>query len=38
MPVTEQRLERTLTLWPIVLFGIAYTTPFIVLTTFGVFS
>ena len=38
MPVTEQRLERTLTLWPIVLFGIAYITPFIVLTTFGVFS
>ncbi|MCO5316717.1 MAG: APC family permease [Solirubrobacterales bacterium] len=31
-------LERTLTLWPIVLFGIAYITPFIVLTTFGVFS
>jgi putrescine importer len=33
-----QRLERTLTLWPIVLFGLAYITPFIVLTTFGVFS
>lgn len=31
-------LQRTLTLWPIVLFGIAYITPFIVLTTFGVFS
>jgi putrescine importer len=38
MPVQEQRLERTLTLWPIVLFGMAYITPFIVLTTFGVFS
>lgn len=34
----SHRLERTLTLWPIVLFGIAYITPFIVLTTFGVFS
>jgi amino acid transporter len=32
------RLERRLTLWPIVLFGLAYITPFIVLTTFGVFS
>ncbi|MHB0980051.1 MAG: APC family permease [Thermoleophilia bacterium] len=38
MPVQDSRLERTLTLWPIVLFGIAYITPFIVLTTFGVFS
>lgn len=39
-PTTSEphRLERTLTLWPIVLFGIAYVTPFIVLTTFGVFS
>jgi putrescine importer len=35
---TPQRLERTITLWPLVLFGIAYITPFIVLTTFGVFS
>lgn len=35
---SSQRLERTLTLWPIVLFGLAYITPFIVLTTFGVFS
>lgn len=37
---TAQRadLQRTLTLWPIVLFGVAYITPFIVLTTFGVFS
>lgn len=33
-----QRLERGLTLWPIVLFGLAYITPFIVITTFGVFS
>lgn len=32
------RLARTITLWPLVLFGIAYVTPFIVLTTFGVFS
>ncbi len=38
MAVQEGRLERTVTLWPIVLFGIAYITPFIVLTTFGVFS
>jgi len=38
MPVQEGRLERTVTLWPIVLFGLAYITPFIVLTTFGVFS
>jgi amino acid transporter len=34
----QQDLQRTLTLWPIVLFGVAYITPFIVLTTFGVFS
>lgn len=34
----QPRLERQLTLWPIVLFGVAYITPFIVLTTFGVFS
>jgi hypothetical protein len=32
------RLAGTITLWPLVLFGIAYVTPFIVLTTFGVFS
>jgi amino acid transporter len=32
------QLQRSLTLWPIVLFGLAYITPFIVLTTFGVFS
>jgi amino acid transporter len=38
MTSTPQRLERTITLWPLVLFGIAYITPFIVLTTFGVFS
>lgn len=38
MAQTSQRLERTVTLWPLVLFGIAYTTPFIALTTFGVFS
>jgi amino acid transporter len=35
---TPQRLERTITLWPLVMFGLAYITPFIVLTTFGVFS
>ncbi|MFP5345552.1 MAG: APC family permease, partial [Actinomycetes bacterium] len=38
MPTDDRRLTRTLTLWPLVLFGIAYITPFIVLTTFGVFS
>ena len=31
-------LQRSITLWPMVLFGIAYITPFIVLTTFGAFS
>lgn len=35
---TEASLSRTITLWPLTLFGIAYITPFIVLTTFGVFS
>jgi putrescine importer len=38
MATGERHLERTVTLWPLVLFGIAYVTPFIVLTTFGVFS
>lgn len=38
MTADKQHLERTITLWPLVLFGIAYITPFIVLTTFGVFS
>ncbi len=38
MSQTTPRLARTITLWPLVLFGIAYVTPFIVLTTFGVFS
>ncbi len=38
MSNTAQHLDRRLTLWPLVLFGIAYVTPFIVLTTFGVFS
>ncbi|WP_219416931.1 APC family permease [Pseudonocardia nigra] len=38
MKADSPHLERTLTLWPLVLFGIAYVTPFIVLTTFGVFS
>lgn len=38
MPQEKEHLERTITLWPLVLFGIAYITPFIVLTTFGVFS
>jgi putrescine importer len=38
MTSDKQHLERTITLWPLVLFGIAYITPFIVLTTFGVFS
>lgn len=35
---TTTDLKRTITLWPLVLLGIAYITPFIVLTTFGVFS
>jgi putrescine importer len=38
VPAEEQGLERTLTLWPIVLFGVAYICPFIGLITFGVFS
>jgi amino acid transporter len=38
MTTHDQHLARTVTLWPLVLFGIAYITPFIVLTTFGVFS
>jgi len=38
MSDNAHRLDRSLTLWPIVLFGLAYITPFIVLTTFGVFS
>jgi amino acid transporter len=38
MATDDQHLSRTITLWPLVLFGIAYITPFIVLTTFGVFS
>lgn len=36
--MTGPKLERTITLWPMVLFGIAYVTPFIVLTTFGAFA
>lgn len=36
--VIDTDLSRTLTLWPIVFFGLTYITPFIVLTTFGVFS
>lgn len=38
MAQPTRQLERTVTLWPMVLFGIAYITPFIVLTTFGAFS
>lgn len=38
MPESPQRLERVITLGPMVLFGLAYITPFIVLTTFGVFA
>ena len=33
--MSTPKLERTVTLWPMVLFGLAYITPFIVLTTFG---
>lgn len=36
--MSTPKLERTVTLWPMVLFGLAYITPFIVLTTFGAFS
>lgn len=32
------QLNRTISLWPLVLFGIAYVSPFIVLTTAGSFS
>src|SRR5689334_11047291 len=38
MAESPQRLERTITLFPLVLFGVAYVTPFIVLTTFGIFA
>ena len=38
MSDNPQQLDSSLTLWPIVFFGLAYITPFIVLTTFGVFS
>ncbi|OXM73720.1 MULTISPECIES: APC family permease [Amycolatopsis] len=38
MPTESPGLRRTLTLWPLVLFGIAYVTPFVVLTTFGIFA
>jgi len=38
MAELPRRLERTVTLFPMVLFGVAYVTPFIVLTTFGVFA
>ncbi len=38
MSQENHQFERTITLWPLVLFGIAYVSPFIVLTTFGVFS
>jgi len=34
-PAGSGHLHRTLTLWPIVFFGLTYITPFIVLTTFG---
>lgn len=37
-PGTGRTLDRQLTLLPLLLFGIAYVTPFIVLTTFGIFS
>ena len=36
MPQTDTQLERTLTLKAVVLFGLAYMTPLIVLGTFGV--
>ncbi|MGN6129168.1 MAG: APC family permease [Nocardioidaceae bacterium] len=34
----DRHLDRSITLWPLVLFGIAYVAPFIVLITFGVFA
>jgi len=36
METSESKLKRVLTLWPIILFGLAYMTPLIVLGTFGV--
>lgn len=38
MSEKTNHLTRTITLWPLVLFGIAYIAPFIVLITFGIFS
>lgn len=38
MSTDSQRLDRALTLWPIVLFGLAYITPIIVITIFGIVS
>jgi putrescine importer len=37
-PAEQGHLHRTVTLWPMILFGLAYISPFIVLTTFGAFS
>lgn len=35
-PDTQNRLDRTLGLWHLVLFGLAYTAPLVVLLTFGI--
>jgi len=34
----DNKLQRTLTLWPLVLFGVGYITPIIVLGTFGILA
>ncbi len=36
MTQENRQFKQTITLWPLVLFGIAYVSPFIVLTTLGV--
>ena len=38
MESESNHLARTVTLWPLILFGVAYICPFIVLITFGTFS
>ncbi len=38
MTNTNVRLDRVLTLWPVIIFGLAYMTPLIVLGTFGVLA
>lgn len=38
MKSTNIKLDRVLTLWPIIIFGLAYMTPLIVLATFGLIA